>query len=69
MESRTAKRRRCNEIKDLIVDETHTLVMNAEKMVNDIQTTKDDLAQYYNSLSDKQSELISQAMGINEQYG
>ncbi|KAL1811303.1 hypothetical protein ACET3Z_021368 [Daucus carota] len=68
MESRTAKRKRCNEIRDNVVDETHALVLNSANLVNEIQTANEDFAKYYKTMSEKHSELISQAMGINEQY-
>ncbi|KAL1831215.1 hypothetical protein ACET3Z_000866 [Daucus carota] len=45
MESRTAKRKRCNEIKDNVVDETHALVMDSAKLVSDIQNTNEELAE------------------------
>ena len=69
MESRTAKRKRCNAIKDNVVDETHALVMNSAQLVSVIQNTNEELAEYYKTMIERHNELICQAMGINEQYG
>lgn len=69
MESRIAKRKRCNDIKENVIDETHSLVLNSAKLVDEIQSTNEEFSQYYNNMSDKHSEILSQAMGINEQYG
>ena len=69
MESRAAKRKRCNKIKENVVEENHALVMNSAKLVNEIQAANEDFGEYFKCMGDRHSELISQAMGINEQYG
>ncbi|KAL1809521.1 hypothetical protein ACET3Z_026511 [Daucus carota] len=69
MESRTVKRKRCNKIKENVIEESHALVMNSAKLVDEIQAANEDFVEYFKSMGDRHSELISQAMGINEQYG
>ena len=39
------------------------------KFVNEIQAANEDFIEYFKSMGDKHSELISHAIGINEQYG
>ncbi|KAL1809526.1 hypothetical protein ACET3Z_026516 [Daucus carota] len=43
--------------------------MNSAKLVDEIQAANEDFVEYLKSMGDRHSELISQAMGINEQYG
>ena len=69
MESRTIKRKRCNKIKENVIEESHAVVMNSAKLVDEIQAANEDFVEYFKSMGDRHSELISQAMGINEQYG
>lgn len=69
MASRNAKRKRCNEIKASVVEDTHELLINSAKFVSEIQAANEDFVEFYKSMADRQSELLSQALGINEQYG
>ncbi|WOG82394.1 hypothetical protein DCAR_0101558 [Daucus carota subsp. sativus] len=64
-----AKRKRYEDMKNNVVDEIYNLVIASDAFVTDVETATEELSSIFQNMEKRQSELIKQAVLINERYG
>ncbi|KAL1808434.1 hypothetical protein ACET3Z_025424 [Daucus carota] len=67
--NQAAKRKRFQDIKNTIVDEIYNLVIASNAFVTEVESTSEQFSGIFQDMEKRQSELIHQAVLINEKYG
>lgn len=69
MSSRSAKRKRYSDTKNMLVNDLHNLVVTSGHFNNDLKSANEDFVLMFKSMEDRQSELFAHSLGIEEKYG
>lgn len=68
MASRSAKRKRPDDVKNMLVPALHELTNVSFRFNEELDSVNDHFVQMFKSMGERQSEMYAQSVGIDEKY-
>lgn len=68
MASRSAKRKRADDVKNMLVPALHELTNVSFRFNEELDSVNDHFVQMFKSMGERQSEMYAQSVGIDEKY-
>lgn len=69
MSSRSAKRKRWSNIKNVVVHDLQNLAITFTDFNNDLHEANESFGQMFKAMEEMKSELFARSVGLEEKYG